>query len=243
MKILADIHVHTVSSGHAYSTVDEIARFAASQGMEAVAITDHSAAMPGGAHLFHFANLHILPKYIHGVRIIRGAEVNIIDYDGTIDLEVAMMERLELVIASLHPPCIKGADKETITKTLMKVIENPHVDIIGHPGDDRFPMDFDIIAQHAKKHKVLLELNNSSLQPTGTRIGARKHIAKMLESCKKYETPIVVGSDSHYCEGVGDFAESIKLMKELNFPEYLIVNKSKDGLMDFIQRKGDSDES
>ena len=41
IKIVADLHVHTVSSGHAYSTVMEIVKVAAQKGLKAVAITDH----------------------------------------------------------------------------------------------------------------------------------------------------------------------------------------------------------
>jgi len=48
IKLVADLHVHTISSGHAYSTVAEIIEAAAQKGLEAVALTDHGPAMPGG---------------------------------------------------------------------------------------------------------------------------------------------------------------------------------------------------
>lgn len=237
MKILADTHVHTLASGHAYSTIDEIARFAKSQNLEAVAITDHTEGLPGGAHPFYFGNIKVLPDYIHGIRILKGVEVNIIDYDGNIDMETDVLEELDIVVASLHPPCLPFADKEVITGTLMKTIENPNVDIIGHPGDNRYPMDFEKIVKHAKAHKVLLEVNNASLRPTSIREGVRENLVEILKLCIKYNNPIVVASDAHFHEDVGGLAESIELLKEVNFPEHLVMNQNKDRLMNFIEKR------
>ena len=237
MKILADTHVHTLASGHAYSTIDEIARFAKSQNLEAVAITDHTEGLPGGAHPFYFGNIKVLPDYIHGIRILKGVEVNIIDYDGNIDMETDVLEELDIVVASLHPPCLPFADKEVITRTLMKTIENPNVDIIGHPGDNRYPMDFEKVVKHAKAHKVLLEVNNASLRPTSIREGVRENLVEILKLCIKYENPIVVASDAHFHEDVGGLSESMELLKEVNFPEHLVINQNKDRLMNFIEKR------
>lgn len=236
MKILVDTHVHTVSSGHAYSTIDEIARFAKSQSLEAVAITDHTEGMPGGAHLYHFLNIGVLPDYIHGVRILKGVEVNIVDYDGNIDMDPKALEHLDIVVASLHPPCLAFAEADVITRTLMKAIENPNIHIIGHPGDSRYPFDFEKVVKHAKEHRVLLEVNNASLRPTSVREGVRENLIKILALCIKHDNPVVVASDAHFHEDVGSFGESIELLAEVNFPEHLIANKNKDRLMNFIKK-------
>jgi len=237
MEILTDIHVHSVSSGHAYSTIDEIARFAKSENLEMVAITDHASAMPGAPHPFYFANIKILPDYLYGVRILKGVEANIVDYDGNLDFGAELLEGLDLVIASLHPPCIEPADEKTITRTIMKIIENPDVHIIGHPGDARYPMDFEKIVEHAKKHDVLLEVNNASLKPTTTRPGVRDNLIKILKYSMKHDHPVVVGSDAHFHPEVGQFKESIELLKEVNFPEDLIINLNQRRLLDFIQKR------
>lgn len=238
MKLLIDIHVHSVSSGHAYSTIDEIALHAKREKLEIVALTDHASAMPGAPHPYHFANIRVLPEYMHGVRVLKGVEANIMDYDGSLDYDNEMLEglELELVIASLHPPCIDPADKETITKTIMKTMENPYVHIIGHPGDDRYPMDFEKIVQHAKKHNVLLEVNNASLTPNSYRSGVEESLAEILKYSLKYDHPIIIGSDAHYHEDVGGFKESIALLKEANFPEHLVMNANTEKFMKFIQK-------
>ena len=132
MKRLMDIHTHAVASGHAYSTVDENLRWAAEQGLQLVALTDHAPAMKDTTCHAYFANLHVLPEMLHGVRLLKGIELNILDFDGTIDMDEAVLQRLDLAIASLHMPCIKPGTKKENTQVFLKVMENPYVDIIGH---------------------------------------------------------------------------------------------------------------
>ena len=86
MKLLMDTHTHSIASGHAYSTVDENLRWAAEKGLKLVALTDHAPAMKCTTSHAYFANLHVLPKELHGVRLLRGIELNIIDFDGTVDM-------------------------------------------------------------------------------------------------------------------------------------------------------------
>ena len=73
-KYKIDTHTHTVSSGHAYSTVTENAKYAASIGLEIIGMTDHAPKMPGSCGYLHFLNLRILPEYIEGVRVLKGIE-------------------------------------------------------------------------------------------------------------------------------------------------------------------------
>ncbi len=50
MKPIADLHVHSVASGHAFSTIEETCRQAKKKELELVAITNHGPALPGGAN-------------------------------------------------------------------------------------------------------------------------------------------------------------------------------------------------
>lgn len=59
MEILLDMHTHTLASGHAYSTIAEVAAAAAEQGLCAVGITEHAPTMPGTCHNFYFQNLKV----------------------------------------------------------------------------------------------------------------------------------------------------------------------------------------
>jgi putative hydrolase len=77
-KINADLHTHTVASGHAYSTVDEMARGAFNKGIKLIGITDHGPKLPGGPNVYHFGNFSIVPDELYGVRIVKGVEANIL---------------------------------------------------------------------------------------------------------------------------------------------------------------------
>ena len=119
MKRLMDIHTHAVASGHAYSTVDENLRWAAEQGLQLVADRPSPAMKDTTCHAY-FANLHVLPEMLHGVRLLKGIELNILDFDGTIDMDEAVLQRLDLAIASLHMPCIKPGTKKENTQAFFK---------------------------------------------------------------------------------------------------------------------------
>ena len=237
MKMLVDVHTHTISSGHAYSTIDENMKAAKEKHLKMVAMTDHSPGMPGGPHMFHFANLKVIPSEMYGVKLLRGVEANIVSYEGEIDMSEDILSSLDIVIASLHPPCIDFADEETVTAGIEKVMENPYVSIIGHPGDNRYPMDFERIVKAAQRTGTLLEVNNASLKPGSFRPGVRENLVKMLGYCKIYNMPIVVGSDAHFSAEIGEFKEAIQLFNEIDFPEALVLNTDPEKLVTFIMQK------
>lgn len=237
MKMLVDIHTHTISSGHAYSTIDENMRAASGKNLEVVAMTDHSPGMPGSTHMFHFANLKVIPSEMYGVKLLRGVEANIINYEGGIDMSEEILSSLDIVIASLHPPCIAFADEVTVTSGIEKVMENPYVNVIGHPGDSRYPMDFERVVKASKRTGTLLEVNNASLKPGSFRPGVKENLVKMLGYCKAYNMPVVVGSDAHFHTEIGVFKEAIALFNEVDFPESLVLNTDPEKLVTFIKQK------
>lgn len=237
MKILVDVHTHTISSGHAYSTITENMQAASRKGLKMMAMTDHTSGIPGAPPRFFFDNLKVLPSEMFGVRLLKGAETNIINYEGEIDLPEDVLEKLDIVLASFHPPCIHFADKETVTTGLIKVMENPYVNVIGHPGDNRFPLDFEQIVLASKRTGTLLEVNNASLKPGSFRPGVRENLMEILKYCKAYEVPIVLGTDAHFHEDVGELKESIELLESIDFPAHLVLNTDPDRLFNHIQQK------
>ncbi|OON93448.1 MAG: phosphatase [Candidatus Epulonipiscioides saccharophilum] len=234
MEFLVDLHTHTISSGHAYSTFDENVRFAKEHGIKLLGISDHAPSMPGGAHLYHFTNLRAVPKEVYGVRILRGVELNIIDYSGTIDLSETTIRNLDYTIASLHPPCIDFADIKSVTYALLETMQNPLVNIIGHPGDQRYPQNLYEITKMAKKTNTLLEVNNASLSPDCLRVGVRESLIEMLSHCNKLDLPIIANSDAHICYEVGDFTNTFTLLDAVEFPKDLILNLYPERVLDFL---------
>lgn len=236
MKNVLDSHAHTIASGHAYNTIYEMAQAAADKGLELLALTEHSMKMPGTCHEFYFLNLKVLPRRMFGIEVLFGTEVNIMDLEGGLDMRQGLLERMDVVIASMHMPCLKSGTKEENTRAYLKVMENPAVNIIGHPDDSRYPVDFEALVKGAKERHVLLELNNSSLNPAGSRVDPKPNDIEMLNLCRRYGAPVIVNSDCHCAADVGNHQYADELLREVDFPEELVVNRSVDEYKKYINR-------
>lgn len=231
---ILDSHTHTIASGHAYNTINEMIRSAADKGLALLGITEHAPAMVGTCDEIYFQNLRVLRREKYGVKLLFGAELNILDEKGTLDLSEWSMAELDIGIASMHPPCYTSISREANTNAYIEAMKEPHVNIIGHPDDGRFPVDELALVQAAKEHHVLLELNNNSLRPDGFRMDAAAVDEKLLGYCKMYGVPVILGSDAHVEEDIAryDFAE--KLLRKTEFPKELIVNYSVEQFLEFV---------
>ena len=81
-----------------------------------------------------------------------------------------------------------------------------------------------VYRKEAKEKHVLLELNNTSLNPDGPRQGAYDNDVKMLNLCKEMGVCISIGSDAHIKESICGFDRAYQVIKDTEFPEKLIVN-------------------
>lgn len=226
MKFVIDAHTHTIASGHAYSTILENVDYASKTGLKLLGITDHAPAMEGGTKPAYFLNFAAIPREINGLQLRMGAELNIMDYDGKVDLDKFYLEKMDYAIASLHPPCIPFGNLEENTNAILRAMENPYIKILGHPGDPRYPIDCKAIVDKSEETGTIIEINNASLIPDGFRKGSEKYISEILKLCRKKGVPVILASDAHFATQIGNFNHALKLMKEVDFPEELIVNSS-----------------
>ena len=223
MRVEIDTHTHTLASGHAYNTMNEMAKAAADKGLKGLAITEHALEMPGTCHLYYFQNLRIVPRKRFGIELLLGTELNIMNAEGKVDLSEDVLKTLDIAIASIHIPCFRDERTvENVTAAYENVMENPYVDIIGHPDDGRYPVDYEQLAKKAKETGTVLEVNNGSLRPGGFRVDTRKNDLKMLEYCKKYEVPVTMGSDAHMDVDLADYSYALPVIEESHFPEELL---------------------
>ena len=81
-----DVHTHTIASGHAYATITEMASAASRQGLKLLGITEHTKGIAGSCKDIYFLNLKVVPRQMFGIQLMLGAEINIIDHKGTLDL-------------------------------------------------------------------------------------------------------------------------------------------------------------
>ncbi len=235
MKFEADLHVHSVASGHAYSTIAENAEAAAKKGLKLIAITDHGPHMPGGPHLYHFGNLRAVPKNYLGVEILKGVEANIIDKEGNIDVPEEFASMLEIVLAGFHSYCSPTGTVAENTKAMINAMNNPLVDMIVHPGNPEFKVDSTEIILAAKETGVLLEINNSSLGLS--RAGSYCNCMAIAEKAAEHKIQVAVGSDAHWADRVGDFISAIELMKKVGLQEEQIINRSIEEIKSYLHSR------
>lgn len=233
MQTLLDVHTHTIVSGHAFCTLNEMIAEAQKHDLALFGVTEHGPAIPGTCTEIYFRNIHVVPRQYGNMRLLLGAELNIIDYEGNVDItNPNTLDCMDHVIAGLHLLCYTDGNREQNTSALIGAIENPRIHIISHPCDGT-ASDFDLeaVVLAAKRTDTLLELNSSSLNPVRHKELAHPLFVKMLQLCKQHEVPIILGSDAHHTSAICDYRFALPLLEETAFPEALIINnKPKDFL-------------
>src|SRR6202795_3145549 len=196
--IQGDVHMHTVETD-GRNTIEEMAEAARERGYEYMAITDHSKnlAFANGLTderaLAHIERIRAVEKKMKGIRIFAGIEVDILG-DGSLDLYDSVLEKMDIVIASVHS--LFNQDRATMTERLLKAIANPNTSLIGHPTGrqllrrDAYQFDFDAVLRAAAKHKVAMELNSYPERLDLNDVH--------LRMAKQHGVKIVINTDSHH---------------------------------------------
>lgn len=234
MEIVADLHLHTVATKHAFSTVQENARAASEKGLYAIAITEHGPAMLDAPPWYFFKNLLVVPDELFGVRILKGCEVNVLSYRGNLDMQANVLAPLDWVVASFHKGIMHPKTAEEHTKGHLAVAENPYIDVIGHCGQEAFPFDHEKVVKAFKEYGKIVEVNAGSFF---SRPGSAENCRDIVRYCKKYEVPVVLDSDAHYCDLIGRVQPCIDMIEELGYPEKLVVNADVDRLCTYLERR------
>jgi DNA polymerase (family 10) len=165
--IRGDLHTHTTASDGTAS-IEQMAEAAIALGYEFLAITDHSKSqvIANGLSierlLAHIKAIHAVGEKIEGITLLAGCEVDILA-DGRLDYEDAVLAELDIVVASPHISLNQDAVKAT--DRILRAIEHPYVNIIGHPTGrliDRrpgLPLDFARLFAAAAKTGTAMEIN------------------------------------------------------------------------------------
>ncbi len=200
----ADLHSHTTwSDGQA--SILEMAQAARRAGLKVLAITDHSGGLgitggPAASDLpRQRAEIAEAQRQVgDGLRLLQGSEVEI-RADGALDYPDEVLASLDIVIASLHTSLRQP--REQITRRLLGVIRNPHVDIIGHPTGRLFPdregadLDLEAVLPAAAEHGVALEINADPWRLDLDDIPARRAL--------ELGATLTINRDAHVPENVG----------------------------------------
>lgn len=235
MKFIADMHTHTLASTHAYSTITENAKAAADVGIKYLGMTDHCVKMEDAPHAWHFCNMCVIPDFLHGVRIIKGVEANIMDYDGNLDTDEYIYNAVEWINASFHDPCCLPGTVEENTRAYLGVMNIPKVCVLGHTDSVMYPYDIDVVTKACREKNVAMEFNHSRFRSQSSIENLKNNI---LPACAKNRCNIIVDSDAHFHDKIGNFPLAVQLLKEINFPEELILNADIGRFENFLRSKG-----
>ncbi len=192
-----DLHCHTVASdGH--NTIEEMALAALDLGHEYLAITDHSASHGFGnevspdALVRHIELIRAVDDRLEGIRVLAGSEVNVLP-DGSLDYDDELLAQLDWIVASVHTSF--RMDGDAMTARMVRAIEHPLVDVIGHPTgrliEKRAGYDVDVTAliEAAARTGTFLEINGAPDRRDLSELHARAAAAAGVR--------LVLDSDAH----------------------------------------------
>lgn len=235
MNIQLDLHTHTLMSGHAFSTLQEMVAEAARREVRYLGITEHGPLIPGACDPIYFRNYYVVPRCIDGVRLLMGAELDIVDYHGSLDLDESYYPRFDHVVAGIHKLCFAPGTRMQNTDAVLGAMHNARVNIISHPADGAAPLMLEPLVKASRETHTLLEVNNSSLNPLRKNPVARENNRELLCLCRKYDVPVILGSDAHIACSIADYTNIHALLEETEFPEQLIVNDDMHKFLDFTE--------
>jgi DNA polymerase (family X) len=165
--IRGDIHMHTTATD-GKASIEEMAEAAKALGYDYLAITDHSqrVRMAGGLDAGgveeQLEKIAAAGEKVDGIRILSGIEVDILE-DGSLDLPDDVLEKLDVVIGSIHYN--RNLSEKKMTERLVGAIEYPLLGIVGHPTGrmigkrEPYAFDFEEVFKAAARHGVVMEIN------------------------------------------------------------------------------------
>ena len=227
-----DLHAHTLFSLCGIHTVLELLERAKEVGMKGFAVTDHGQTLGGRLNGPFFERFK---SPCPDVKILKGVECNILDNNGKIDVPRNFMNFMDIVLLGIHPNTGRGLDRDVYTDMLIAAIQkNPCIDVITHPNDPMYPVDYRRLAKEAKSAGVALELNNSKI--LYARADAKSAV-DLVEACRAEGCRMAVNSDAHAIHELG-LDDSVRpILESANFPKELIVNRNEKSALEFIESR------
>jgi DNA polymerase (family 10) len=208
------IHVHSDwSDGRA--SIETLAEAAAERGLEYLVLCDHSrsAGYAGGLSIDDLtrqrAEIAAVNARGGGCRVLAGNEVDILA-DGSLDYPDEILAELECVIASIHGRFKLGREEQT--ERMVRAIENPWVDVIGHLTGrlllrrDGYPLNVERVLDAAAEHGVAIEVN---CDPRRMELDWRWHAAAIARGIK-----LTIAPDAHGPETLDYMAEGVAIARK-----------------------------
>ena len=226
----ADLHVHSLFSACGLHTCLELLERAKCIGLKAIAITDHGLTLGGGRLTSVFFERFRSP--FADLTIYKGIELNVLDEQGNVDLPRQFLPFIDILLLGLHHNFAPVSRERHTTALIAAIDKNPFIDIISHPNDPVYPLDYERLAQKAREKGVALELNNSKILYSRSPID---DAIALIEACRNAGCRMAVNSDTHAILELGDDSAVRPLLDKVKFPQELIVNRTAESAARFIE--------
>ena len=240
-QLRIDLHLHSIASGHAFNTIDEIIRFAQINGYFAIGISDHGPQMEGAPHSGYFEMLSRLPKAVGNTQILYGCEANILDDFGTLDIPASLIQNLDYIIAGLHKRTpYQGRTAVEHTKAIVSSIRSGCVDIISHPVSLNFIVDVKEVVQAATQHHVILEANKTVMLEAVRRDcrGIIVATRALFAEAQTAGVPLLFGSDAHHTSEMRlSESECALIAEQYHLDLSRVVNNCPADLLKLLQER------
>ena len=232
-----DLHMHTTESDGRDELL-AMADGARRLGHEYVAITDHSRslAMANGLDerraLEHAARIRALNGRVDGLTLLAGIECDILP-DGRMDLADDCLAQLDIVIASVHSQF--GMEEPQMTDRVLRAIENPYVDVLGHPTGrlllkrDGYRLNVEQVALAAARAGVAMEINcqidRLDLNDAHARLARERGVR------------LVISTDAHSVVALANQRWGVRMARRAwASPEDVLNTRSVDDLRQSLRR-------
>ncbi len=227
--IHVDLHAHTHFSRCGLHSIIEMLEAARAREMTALAITDHGLSLGGHINSSFYERLH---DPVDGIRLLKGIESNVVDHEGTVDCPREFLPYMDVVLLGLHHNISHKLKPQEYTDMVIRALDaNPYIAVITHPNDPNFPVEMSRLAAECAERGVALELNNSKI--VYNRVESR-HVEALIDACKVHACPVVINSDSHAVNEVGDDSAMRPFVQRQGLPRELIRNRDAQEGMAFV---------
>jgi DNA polymerase (family 10) len=232
------LHCHS-SYSDGGASIAEIANEAHARGWSYIGVTDHSqsALTAGGLNTERLQRQHDEIDGINtrqrDVRVLKGIEADILPC-GRVDYPIAVLDRFDFVIASVHTRM--GMNEAQMTERVLKALEDPHVTILGHPTGrllltrEPFAIDIDAVLTAAGERGVAVELN---ADPHRLDLDWR-----LLRKARAYGVRVSIGPDAHTLDGLSNTTIGVGMARKAWLEPVDILNAgSADDVLAFASRR------
>ncbi len=227
-----DLHSHTIFSQCGLHTILEMLNAAKDAGLKALAITDHGPALNGRQNGPFFDRLN---QPVPGIRLIRGIECNVVDESGTVDIKERYISLADVLLVGLHMNLPDTWSRETATNALISALEKqPWLDIVSHPLNFDFRVDFRELAGAAREMGRALEFNVSKILLGRVSIDENREFIRI---CKEEGCLVAVNTDSHAVGELGNTGAMEELMKLEEFPYDRVVNRTLESTLEWLEER------